>query len=402
MHLFGWGLESSRAVVSVKRHLAKRVTYARSIVQFRHEQRPAAFAFAPSLFSGAGHNHVAHRVWSRSLWGGRPPTIAPPREARVPIPRGQDLPAPAAPVLTWVDSVPTQYQPYLRLARADKPIGTWLLLWPCCWSIAIVAPVSHLPDVWMLSKFALGAVVMRGAGCTINDMWDKDIDSKVERTKMRPLASGAVTRFQAAGFLGLQLTVGLGVLTSLNTYSILLGASSMGLVVLYPLMKRVTNFPQLVLGLTFNWGALLGASAVVGYTPIEVCLPLYLGSVCWTLTYDTIYAHQDRADDIKVGVKSTALYLGDMTKPVCAAWSALFAGGLVAAGQAAGMGMIFHGAVGFAVSHLAWQIVTVNLNRPADCMAKFVSNKWLGAILFFGIVADKYFVVTPDMLAGFF
>eukprot|EP00277_Geminigera_cryophila_P022971 CAMPEP_0179478128 /NCGR_PEP_ID=MMETSP0799-20121207/56721_1 /TAXON_ID=46947 /ORGANISM="Geminigera cryophila, Strain CCMP2564" /LENGTH=194 /DNA_ID=CAMNT_0021289155 /DNA_START=18 /DNA_END=599 /DNA_ORIENTATION=- len=194
---------------------------------------------------------------------------------------------------------------------------------------------------------------------------------------MRPLAAGTINRYQAAGFLGLQLTAGLGVLTSLNTYSILLGASSLGLVVLYPLMKRVSDFPQAVLGLTFNWGALLGASAVLGYTPLDICLPLYMGSVFWTLTYDTIYAHQDKRDDVAVGVKSTALFLGETwTKPACAAWAACFSAGLVAAGQAASMGMVYHGAVGVAITHLLWQISTVSLNRPADCMAKFVSNKW--------------------------
>ena len=240
---------------------------------------------------------ASHLLGRRLLWGNKAsgPLTVPPREARAPVARGRDSAPPLPPAHTWIDKVPGHYQPYLLLARADKPIGTWLLLWPCCWSIGMVAPPGGLPDMWMLSKFALGAVVMRGAGCTINDMWDKDIDSKVERTRTRPLAAGAITPFQAAGFLGLQLTAGLGVLASLNTYSILLGASSLGLVVMYPLMKRVTHFPQLVLGLTFNWGALLGASAVLGYTPWEICLPLYCGSVFWTLTYDTIYAHQDKA-----------------------------------------------------------------------------------------------------------
>ena len=240
---------------------------------------------------------ASHLLGRRQLWGNKAsgPLTAPPREARAPVARGRDSAPPLPPAHTWIDKVPGHYQPYLLLARADKPIGTWLLLWPCCWSIGMVAPPGGLPDMWMLSKFALGAVVMRGAGCTINDMWDKDIDSKVERTRTRPLAAGAITPFQAAGFLGLQLTAGLGVLASLNTYSILLGASSLGLVVMYPLMKRVTHFPQLVLGLTFNWGALLGASAVLGHTPWEICLPLYCGSVFWTLTYDTIYAHQDKA-----------------------------------------------------------------------------------------------------------
>ncbi len=139
------------------------------------------------------------RLWCRSLWSRSGPELAAPREARIPVPRGRDVALPAPRLQTWVNAMPKQYQPYLLLARADKPIGTWLLLWPCCWSIALVAPAGHFPDVMMLSKFALGALVMRGAGCTINDMWDTDIDRKVERTKTRPLASGALSHFEAAG-----------------------------------------------------------------------------------------------------------------------------------------------------------------------------------------------------------
>jgi len=251
------------------------------------------------------------------------------------------------------------------------------------------APLGAPPDVWMLTKFAIGAVVMRGAGCTINDMWDKDIDKQVERTKMRPLAAGTVTQFQALTFLGLQLTAGLSVLLSLNTYSILLGASSMGLVVVYPLMKRFTFFPQFVLGLAFNWGALLGSSAVLGYCPWSVSLPMYMGSIAWTLMYDTIYAHQDKKDDKLVGVKSTALYFGDATKPALVAWSSFFVASLLVSGKFAGMGVPYAVGVAGAAVHMAWQIKTVNLDDVQDCMRKFASNKWVGAIIFSGIVIDK-------------
>lgn len=230
---------------------------------------------------------------------------------------------------------------------------------------------------------------MRGAGCTINDLWDIDIDGKVERTKMRPLAAGTITKPQAIVFLGLQLTAGLAVLLSLNVYSIILGAASMGLVIIYPLMKRVTNWPQFVLGLTFNWGALLGASAVLGTCPWHICLPMYLGCVTWTLMYDTIYAHQDKRDDVKVGVKSTALFLGSYTKPACVAFASCFLTGLLGAGHAAGVGLLYYSAVGAAGCHLAWQIRTVDLDKPADCMAKFVSNSKLGAAVCAGIVLDK-------------
>ncbi|EKX39470.1 hypothetical protein GUITHDRAFT_158409 [Guillardia theta CCMP2712] len=276
--------------------------------------------------------------------------------------------------------VPESIQPYFLLARLDKPIGTWLLLWPCCWSIAICAPAGALPDVWMLTKFAIGAVVMRGAGCTINDMWDRNIDKLVERTKMRPLAAGQITQLQALTFLGLQLSAGLCVLVSMNLYSILLGASSLALVVVYPLMKRITFFPQFVLGLAFNWGALLGSSAVLG---------MYCGSVAWTLMYDTIYAHQDKKDDKLVGVKSTALYFGEQTKPALAAWSSFFVASLLVSGKFAGMGIPYAVGVAGAAVHMAWQIRTVDLDNTMDCMQKFVSNKWVGAIIFSGIVIDK-------------
>ena len=201
---------------------------------------------------------------------------------------------------TWVDRhLPQVLKPYAKLARVDRPIGTMLLLWPCWWSIGLAAPAAaaaaataaatadfsptHLGG--LVGLFGVGAFVMRGAGCTINDMWDRKFDAQVERTLNRPLASGAITPFQALVFLGGQLTCGLFVLLQLNTYSVLLGASSLSLVILYPLMKRYTHFPQLVLGLTFNWGALLGWAAVHGSCDWHVVLPLYGAGVAWTLMY---------------------------------------------------------------------------------------------------------------------
>lgn len=187
--------------------------------------------------------------------------------------------------------------PYLRLIRFDRPIGTWLLFWPCGWSIALAAAPGCAPDIGMLALFATGAFVMRGAGCTINDMWDREIDRRVERTRERPLASGELTQLDALVFLAAQLGVGAQVLLQLNGYSIGLGAASLGLVVVYPLMKRVTYWPQLVLGAAFNWGALLGWSAVHGEVLWSACVPLYAAGVCWTIVYDTIYAHQVSVKD---------------------------------------------------------------------------------------------------------
>ena len=201
-----------------------------------------------------------------------------------------------SPMLSWIDTnpwIPAVVRPYLHLARADKQVGTMLLLWPCCWSTALAAPSGALPDMLLLGTFALGALVMRGAGCTINDLWDQDYDKHVERTKHRPLASGQLTTNQALMFLGGQLTVGSGVLMSFDTTCVALGLCSMPLVVLYPLCKRFTNWPQLVLGLAFNWGALMGWPALhPGELGLVHTLPLYAAGVCWTLVYDTLYGYQ--------------------------------------------------------------------------------------------------------------
>uniref|UniRef100_A0A3P9C7K1 4-hydroxybenzoate polyprenyltransferase, mitochondrial n=1 Tax=Maylandia zebra TaxID=106582 RepID=A0A3P9C7K1_9CICH len=278
---------------------------------------------------------------------------------------------------TIVNSAPVHVQPYLRLMRLDKPIGTWLLYLPCTWSIALAANPGCFPDLGMLTLFGTGALLMRGAGCTINDMWDKDFDKKVSRTASRPIASGEISRMQALVFLGGQLSLALGVLLCLNYYSIALGAASLSLVITYPLMKRFTYWPQFVLGLTFNWGALLGWSAIKGSCDWSVCLPLYFSGVMWTLVYDTIYAHQE--DDIKVGVKSTAL----------SGFVVAMMSGLVLAGVNAEQTLPYYAVLTGVAMHLTNQIYTLDINKPEDCWKKFVSNRNLGLLLFLGIVVGN-------------
>lgn len=290
---------------------------------------------------------------------------------------------------TVVNSAPARVQPYLRLMRLDKPIGTWLLYLPCTWSIALASDPGCLPHLGLLTLFGTGALLMRGAGCTINDMWDKDFDKKVSRTATRPIASGEISQMQALIFLGGQLSLALGVLLCLNYYSIALGAASLSLVITYPLMKRITYWPQLMLGLTFNWGALLGWSAVKGSCDWSVCLPLYFSGVMWTLIYDTIYAHQDKEDDVKVGVKSTALRFQEQTKPWLSGFTVAMMSGLVAAGINAEQTLPYYAVLSTVAIHLAHQIYTLDINKPEDCWKKFVSNRNLGLLLFLGIVAGN-------------
>ncbi|XP_052203785.1 4-hydroxybenzoate polyprenyltransferase, mitochondrial [Diospyros lotus] len=292
--------------------------------------------------------------------------------------------------VSWIDLyLPEAARPYAHLARLDKPIGTWLLAWPCFWSITLAATPGNLPDVKMLTLFGCGALLLRGAGCTINDLLDRDIDTKVERTKLRPVASGALTPFEALCFLGFQLLLGLSILLQLNNYSRILGASSLLLVFSYPLMKRVTFWPQAYLGLTFNWGALLGWSAIRGSLDPAVVIPLYVSGVFWTLVYDTIYAHQDKEDDLKVGVKSTALRFGDSTKEWITGFGVACISSLSLCGFNANIGWPFYAFLAVASGQLAWQILTVDLSSRADCNRKFVSNKWFGAIVLSGILFGR-------------
>ncbi|MDY0882466.1 4-hydroxybenzoate octaprenyltransferase [Dongia soli] len=290
----------------------------------------------------------------------------------------------------WIDRyMPAGWRPYMRLARLDRPIGTWLLLLPCFWSIAMAARPGEGPDLRLFILFAIGALVMRGAGCTINDMADRDIDIKVARTATRPLASGVLTMTQAVLFLGLQLLIGLFVLLSLTETAIWLGIASLSLVAAYPFMKRITWWPQVVLGMAFNWGALLGWAAVRDEFGIET-IPLYLAGICWTLVYDTIYAHQDKADDALVGVKSTALRFGKDTK----AWLTGFAIAMVLliaiAFESAQLAWPAYLGLILVAAHLIWQLKDVDLDKPKDCLAKFKSNRNLGLLLLLGIILARW------------
>lgn len=285
-----------------------------------------------------------------------------------------------------VNNASPKVQPYMKLMRIDKPIGSWLLFWPCGWSIAMAASAGALPDFQMLALFGTGAFIMRGAGCTINDMWDQDIDKLVARTSDRPLVSGQITPRQSLIFLAGQLSLGLLVLLQLNWYSIFLGASSLGLVIIYPLMKRVTYWPQLILGMTFNWGALLGWSAIHGSCDWSICLPLYVAGICWTILYDTIYAHQDKVDDILIGIKSTAIKFGDYTKFYLSGFGLVMIASLITSGLLTTQTWPYYTSVGLIAMHISNQIYTLNINNPTDCAKKFISNNRVGMLLFAGII----------------
>jgi 4-hydroxybenzoate polyprenyltransferase len=290
----------------------------------------------------------------------------------------------------WVDTVaPSWLRPYLRLSRLDRPIGSWLLLLPCWWSSALAAIAAHAraPSLWHIALFFVGAFAMRGAGCTWNDIVDRGLDASVERTRSRPIPSGQVTVTQAALFLAGQSLVGFLVLISFNTFTIALGIASLAIVAVYPFMKRITYWPQIVLGLAFSWGALMGWAAAFGSLNAPALL-LYAGSISWVIGYDTIYAHQDREDDALIGIKSTALLFGARTKPMLALFYGIAVVLIGAAGYFAGAGFIFAlGLLAFA-AHLCWQIARLNIADPDNCLAVFKSDRDAGLILFAGLLLD--------------
>ena len=288
----------------------------------------------------------------------------------------------------WVERhLPAWSQPYARLARLDRPIGTWLLLFPGWWGIALAA--SGWPDPLLLLLFALGAVTMRGAGCTLNDIADRHYDAQVARTRLRPLPSGAVTLWQAVLFLLFQLAIGAALLLSLNRTSVLLGVAVLGLIGTYPFMKRVTYWPQVFLGLNFNWGALIGWTAVTGDLALPPLL-LYLGGIFWTISYDTIYAHQDKEDDLRIGIKSSALALASHTRPWLFVFYVAALTAWAATGLAAGLGFLFWLGLAGSAAQLAWQAVRVAIDDPADCLGKFRSNRVVGWLMLAGIVAGHF------------
>jgi 4-hydroxybenzoate polyprenyltransferase len=290
----------------------------------------------------------------------------------------------------WVDGhAPRWMQPYLRLSRFDRPIGAWLLLIPCWWSagLAAIAARAPWPNPWHLILFFIGAFVMRGAGCTWNDIVDRDLDGRVERTRSRPIPSGQVSVARAAAFLIAQALVGLAVLLTFNGFTIVTGIASLAVVAVYPFMKRITYWPQIVLGLAFSWGALMGWAGWFGRLDPAAYL-LYAGSIAWVIGYDTIYAHQDREDDALIGVKSTARLFGDRTKPMLAVFYAAAVVLIAAAGYEARAGLIFAAGLAAFAIHLGWQITRLDIADPDICLAVFKSDRDAGLILFAGMVLD--------------
>ena len=290
----------------------------------------------------------------------------------------------------WVDTrAPSWSRPYLRLARFDRPIGSWLLLMPCWWSAALAAGVAR--DVGQLAVvvmlFFIGAFVMRGAGCTWNDITDRDLDGKVERTRSRPIPAGQVSVSQAMVFLVLQALIGLAVLLQFNGFAIMTGIASLVIVAVYPFMKRITWWPQVVLGLAFSWGALMGFAVTLGRIDLAA-LALYAGSIAWVIGYDTIYAHQDAEDDALIGIKSTARLFGARTHRALVVFYALavlliaVALALSGARWPAWLGLIAFAA------HLVWQIRKLDIGDSALCLRIFKSNRDAGLLLFAGLLAD--------------
>lgn len=290
----------------------------------------------------------------------------------------------------WIERLlPAAARPYARLMRLDRPIGTWLLLFPCWWGAALAYP--GLPDLGVIGLcllFGLGALIMRGAGCTYNDIVDRDFDGRVARTADRPIPAGEVSVRQAILFLLAELCVGLVILLMLNRAAILLGVLSLVLVFTYPLMKRVTWWPQFFLGLAFNWGALLGYAAVAGGLDWP-SIALYVAGIFWTLGYDTIYAHQDKEDDALIGVKSSARRLAEHTRPALYLFYGATILAMIAAGIAAGLGWPYYALLVPATAQLLWQAQDVKTEVPTDCLIKFKSNRYFGWLVLAAIVLGQ-------------
>lgn len=279
----------------------------------------------------------------------------------------------------WVSRLPPALIPYALLARLDRPIGAWLLFFPGLWGILLARqPLAR--SLWLIALFAAGSVIMRGAGCVVNDLWDRKMDRLVARTAGRPLASGALKPIQALIFLAALLAIGLGILLLLDRAAQILGVISLVLVGLYPLAKRVTWWPQIVLGATFGWGAPMGYAAATAHLGWPV-LPLYAASIAWILGYDTIYAHQDREDDALIGVKSTArLFAASSRRFLIYCYGAmilLLIISFIAIGAAA-TGYI---ALILPILVLGWQIIRLDINNPARCLTLFKLNREVGLLV---------------------
>lgn len=294
--------------------------------------------------------------------------------------------------------LPRVLWPYAQLARWDRPIGWQLLLWPCLWSAALAGNLPGaleagytLADLVRHSVlFTIGAIAMRGAGCTYNDLVDHKIDAEVARTRSRPLPSGRLSRGQAQIFILLQSLVGLFVLLSFNGFAIVLGFASLAFVAIYPFAKRFTDWPQFFLGLAFSWGALMGWATAFGTLSIAPVV-LYVGAILWTIGYDTIYAHQDKEDDALVGVRSTALLFGSRTK----LWLDRLYGAAVLCMLASfvltGVHVVAYLGLAAAAAHFVYQTRKLDIDNPDECLKLFKSNTLVGALLFAGLLAGAIF-----------
>ncbi|KAG1747854.1 UbiA prenyltransferase family-domain-containing protein [Suillus paluster] len=322
----------------------------------------------------------------------------------------QNHPTPAG---TWVDYFPSNIRPYLYLVRADRPAGTLLLFYPCAWSVTMTCYALSVPiaTAWTyVGFFLLASLVFRSAGCVINDMWDKNIDAAVSRTRTRPLAAGDLTRSQAFIFLIPQLALGVWLFMQLNAYRsvishlllflylTILGLSSLGLVVLYPAMKRVTDWPQAVLAMCFNWGALLGAAAVAGAVEWKVYIPLYVGAACWTIEYDTSYARQDMDDDLKNGNHSTTIVFGDRIRPILLMFSFVACSLVAYAGILNGHGFPYFIGVALGALHLLRLIARIDFNNKESCNASLLNNAWFGFWVWAGAMTDYLLKMQLDIL----
>jgi 4-hydroxybenzoate polyprenyltransferase len=292
---------------------------------------------------------------------------------------------------SFVEALPASFKPYAQLMRLDRP-GWELLLLPCWWSLLLAQLVNgdHVPDLWKAGLFLVGAKVMRGAGCVVNDLADRDIDAKVERTRNRPLASGQVSVKAALVLLAVLLAIGLIILLQFNRFTVIVGAASLLIVAIYPLMKRVTYYPQFVLGLAFNWGALLGWTSIRGTIELPA-LMLYLGGISWTMAYDTIYAHQDKEDDAVVGVKSTALKFGDNSIYWLAGFFALALNLIDYSLWQVKAPWPAHAGVLAAALQALWQLKRFDGNDSALCLKLFRANRIFGLLVVFGLLIGFMF-----------
>lgn len=289
----------------------------------------------------------------------------------------------------WIRHLPAPLRPYALLARLDRPIGTWLLFLPGLWGILLPFGVAPAERLRLIVLFAVGSVVMRSAGCVVNDMWDRDIDRKVARTAGRPLASGALRMRQATLFLLLLLLAGLAVLLSLNRLCWILGAGSLLLVGLYPLAKRVTWWPQLVMGFTFGFGAPLGYVAATGRIDMTM-LALYAAAILWDLGFDTIYGFQDMEDDVMAGVKSTSRMVAAHPHRFIAGCYGLTLAALVAAAWLARLQPLFWLVLLLPAILLGLQVRRLDIASPAGCLRLFRSNREVGLAIALALLAGHF------------